>query len=110
MKLQIQSNTLRLRIDERELAELLAGQALALDLHAAPATLLMLRVNIGDALDFKSDGNHWQLQLPAYSLHAYIATLPCREALSLPLADNLSLDFEVDVRDSIRERGAKRRS
>lgn len=110
MKLQIQSNTLRLRIDERELSELLAGSTLELVLHANRKPLLELQVALAAELQFDSESSHWRLQLSETELRAYIETLPRRDALSLALADDLSLDFEVDVRDSIRERGAKRRS
>ncbi|HEX5755538.1 MAG TPA: hypothetical protein VFY12_04220 [Arenimonas sp.] len=110
MKLQIQNTNLRLRIDERELADLLAGGTLALALHAQRKPLLDVQVQLAPSLGLASESSHWRLQLPDAELRAYAQTLPRRDALSLALADDLRLDFEVDVRDSIRERGAKRRS
>lgn len=110
MKLQIQSNTLRLRIDERELADLLAGKTLELALQWQGASLLELQVMLASALHFSARGAAWRMQLPDDALRAYAEALPRRDALSLRLADELTLDFEVDVRDSLRERGAKRRT
>lgn len=109
MKLQLQANALRLRLDERELAELLAGKPLLLALQQQGMTLMELRVVLAPSLHFAAAGSAWRLQLPEAKLRAYVQTLPRRDALALPLPGGLSLDFEVDVRDSIRERGAKRR-
>lgn len=108
MKLQLQAHSLRVRIDEGELAALLAGDELALALQSGSNRLLDLRVVMADALAFRVEGSQWHLRLPESAVRAYVATLPCRDALSLSLGDELALDFEVDVRDSIRARGAKR--
>ncbi|MCR6495897.1 hypothetical protein LJB71_06485 [Thermomonas sp. S9] len=49
------------------------------------------------------------LALPRDLLESYAQRLPCRDALviRLPLdgGDMLQVDFEVDVRDSVRSRG-----
>ena len=51
--------------------------------------------------------------LDVYKRQPYVARLPCREGLRIefPLdgADRLTLDIEVDVRDSVRSRGPGRR-
>jgi hypothetical protein len=108
MKAQWQDDALRLRVDEGELARLLAGERLRLQarLHGRPLFALELRV--GEALAF-SAGECWQCVLPSSALHDYAATLPRRDPLLLrPDAEDagsLRLDFEVDVRDSRKLRG-----
>lgn len=110
MKLQLQTQALRLRIDEGELAELLAGGTLTLQLGPQDRRLLNLMVTLGADLQFGAEpSGPWRLQLPAAELRAYVDTLPRRDALALPLTPDLHLDFEVDVRDSLRARGAKPR-
>jgi hypothetical protein len=111
MKLQLQAQALRLRLDERELGALLAGSALTLRLGSPEQPLLDLQVTQASTLQFEAAAaGVWRLQLPAAELRAYADTLPRRDALSLPLGGALVLDFEVDVRDSLRERGPKRRA
>jgi hypothetical protein len=110
MKLQLQEGSLRLRIDERELAGLLAGHALELAVRAQREPFLHLTVVLAPSLSLVREGDHWRLQLPDAALHAYAKTLPRRDALSLALSEDLGIDFEVDVRDSIRQRGARRRA
>ena len=115
MKLQIQGQSVRLRIDEAELARLLAGEmilnstlfapdrtfAQSLTLHPAPLPLL----------EPAADG--WTLRLPRSAVDEYVLRLPCRDALAfdlpLPGDASLSLRFEVDIRDSLQARGPRRR-
>lgn len=109
MKLQLQPQSLRLRLDEAELAALLAGQPLGLDVGQGTTTLFTLRVGLGQAAGLHADGPAWRLTLPEPELRAYIETLPRRDALALTLGGDLRLDFEVDVRDSLQVRGPRRR-
>lgn len=120
MKLQLQPGSLRLRVAETELAQLLQGRPLRLDLVHGAATLLVLDVRLHDAP--RADGARcelrvddacrWRLMLPASAIAAYARTLPRRDALvleSLPQDEAgpaLAVLFEVDVRDSVRVRGA----
>ncbi len=115
MKLQIQGDTLRFRIDEAELAHLLAGEMLhnstqisadchfsqALGVHAEAEPLLQVSQET------------WRVLLPQDRLREYVGRLPCRDALAFELpvtdADVLMLQFEVDVRDSVQVRGPRRR-
>ena len=52
---------------------------------------------------------HFTFFLPQTQLDPYVVRLPCREGLcfSLPVGgqDRLDVEFEVDVRDSVRQRG-----
>lgn len=115
MKLQIQGDTLRFRIDEAELAHLLAGELLhnstqiAVDRYFSQS----LGVHAGAEPLLQVSPETWQVLLPRDRVRDYIARLPCRDALAfeLPVADAvaLMLQFEVDVRDSLQVRGPRRR-
>lgn len=116
MKLQIQDQALRLRLDEREFAQLLAGAPVLQQLQLGGGVGLCQSVELvaEDQPSLLASHAHWRLQLPRDVVQAYGLRLPCREGLqfSLPLdarLDPLLLTFDVDVRDSIRQRGAPRR-
>jgi hypothetical protein len=111
MKVQLQGQTLRFRVDEAELAALQAGQVVE-NLTRIPGGSLRQSVVLAEAaLPALEDGAH--LQLPRALLEPYVARLPCRDALAirLPLDDGetIEVDFEVDVRDSVRHRGVGKR-
>lgn len=113
MKVQMQGQSLRFRIDEAELAALQAGQAVE-NLTRFPGGSLRQSVVLTDAAEpALEDGV--RLHLPRALLEPYVAKLPCRDGLAirLPLeeggADAIEIDFEVDVRDSVRSRGAAKR-
>ena len=54
----------------------------------------------------------WRLRLSEPALRDYAETLPRRDALVVELADSggepLRLEFEVDVRDSVKIRGPRK--
>lgn len=110
MKLQMHNDSVRVRIDEAELAALQAGERLSLRVgNVSP--LFALQVVLGDALSLQL-GTRWRLVLPRAEIGRYVQTLPNRHALELPLPNAgsaLMLQFEVDVRDSLQVRGAHRR-
>ncbi|MGY1457163.1 MULTISPECIES: hypothetical protein [unclassified Luteimonas] len=110
MKVQLQGQSLRLRIGEDELARLLDGETIANETRAAGVALRqLLRIAPGEeAPTLSSDGGDWIFALPEGPVRDYVGRLPCRDALEfeLPGADaTLQLAFEVDVRDSVRRRG-----
>ena len=115
MKLQLQGQGVRLRVDEAELAQLLAGETVVNQTLLGSATgfsqSLLLGEDQAPALAVRDGG--WQVTLPASAMAKYVETLPCRHALSFELDMGggalLSLDFEVDVRDSMQARGPRRR-
>lgn len=113
MKIQIQTGFLRVRIDEAELARLLQGQTLTERLVCAGQVMLSLTLGIADALALVPGAQGWRLDLPDAALRDYVATLPRKEALAFEWTDDadavLRLAFEVDVRDSLQVRGARRR-
>ena len=116
MKLQLQGQRMRLRLDEAELARLLAGEAIvnATDLSAGLRFSQSLRLHADLQPTLQATPNEWQVGLPEAAVRAYVQRLPCREALEFALACDgnavLALHFEVDVRDSLQLRGARRRS
>lgn len=115
MKLQLQGQSVRLRIDEAELARLLAGEAVVnrtlLGATSGFSQSLLLGQDETPAIALHDGG--WHVVLPAGAVADYVERLPCRHALSFELGmeggARLSLDFEVDVRDSLLSRGPRRR-
>ena len=116
MKLQLQDQRMRLRVDEAELARLLAGEAIvnATELGSGSRFSQSLRLHAGAQPTLQARSGEWQVGLPGTAVRDYVQRLPCREALGFALAGDgdavLSLQFEVDVRDSLQLRGARRRS
>lgn len=121
MKVQLQTRRLRLRVDEAELATLLGGESIRLTLVHGPAIHWTYTVSLAAALDgvdlAAPAPARVSIRLPHGAVQAYAATLPRRDALSFEIessgqgADALErVDFEVDVRDSIRARGARHRT
>ncbi|HEL7749481.1 DUF7009 family protein [Stenotrophomonas maltophilia] len=116
MKVQLQDQSVRLRLDEAELARLLAGESvenmtrfggiegwgMAVSLHGGEQPVLL------DA------GTFCRLVLPRPAVEALAARLPCRDGLPFDIAledgGQLQLQFDVDVRDSVRQRGVTRRT
>lgn len=115
MKVQLQRQRLRLRIDERQLAVLRAGQAVENLTRLAPGITCRQVVTLGHeaAACMEVSPEAWVLRVPRTALEAYAARLPCRDGLELvlPAGDGevLQVSFEVDVRDSVRSRGPGRR-
>ncbi len=115
MKLQVQGQGVRLRVDESEFARLLAGDAVvnrtALGATVEFAQSLVLCAGATPLLAIV-DGN-WHVALPRDAVEAYAGQLPCRHALAFELdlgaTQMVGIDFEVDVRDSMKARGPKRR-
>lgn len=115
MKLQIEGQKLRVRIDEDELAQLLAGQPLTSRTVFAQAFSLgcTLTLVAADHASFTGQPDHWQIALPEPAVRDLAARLPSREGIAFVLAgqsegDALELLFDVDVRDSVRKRKANR--
>lgn len=116
MKLQIEGQSLRFRVDEAELTRLLAGDSVnARTLLAGGAVFgqsIALAAISEVVLSFES--GLWKLILPQAEVAAYSQTLPCRHGLGFTWtgesADTpLQITFEVDVRDSVRQRIGSRR-
>lgn len=108
MKAQWQDAAVRLRVDEAELARLLAGECLGMQARLRGQPLFALEVRLGDGLVVTTSGSRWQCVLPLAAVRDYAQTLPRRDALALfpdaADAGSVRLDFEVDVRDSRKQR------
>ncbi len=110
MKLQIEGQSLRVRINEDELARLLAGEPVVAKTSFATAFAVSctLSLGTGDAVRFGGQADAWRVDIPADAVRDHAARLPTREGLSFVLpgaeGDALELLFDVDVRDSVRHR------
>lgn len=112
MKLQLQNDSLRVRIDEAELAALQSGESLTLALGDPARPLFSMQLRLGGEPALQTDAVAWQLLLPSAAVADYVQTLPNRHALELSVhvdGHALAVQFEVDVRDSLQVRGARRR-
>jgi len=111
MKLQVQAQSLRVRVTEAELRDLLSGSPLRLELGFDGNDLLAVEVATGPDTSFAA-GAVWRLSLSEADLRGYAGTLPRRDALVAVLTGSggepLRLEFEVDVRDSVKIRGPRK--
>lgn len=114
MKLQLQGQGMRLRVDEAELARLLAGEAVVnrIELGATVEFSQSLILGAGVTPSLAVIDGSWNVELPRNAVEAYAAQLPCRHALAFELelggTEKVGVDFEVDVRDSLKTRGLRR--
>jgi hypothetical protein len=111
MKLQIEGQKLRIRVDEDDLARLLAGETVETRTEFADAFAISFAVctTQDDDATFFGQAEAWQIGLPEAALRKHAARLPTREGLRYLLAgkgieDSLELLFDVDVRDSVKHR------
>jgi hypothetical protein len=111
MKLQLEGQHLRVRIDEDELARLLCGKPL--DTHTRFAGAFALAVSLSveptDAASIAGRPDNWNITLPEAAVRELAGRLPTREGLRFLLLgggvdDALTVVFDVDVRDSVRRR------
>lgn len=119
MKIQIEAQQLRFRIDEAELADLLAGRTIE-NLSRLPsgqgARLLRHSVSLSDGdAACNCTAEHWQLSVPRDALEQHARQLPSREGLRFSVDAGaghaeptaLQVTFDIDVRDSARKRFPK---
>jgi hypothetical protein len=113
MKLQIEGQNLRVRINEDELARLLAGEPVVARTRFASAfdVSCTLRLGAGEPACFGGQPDAWLVEIPEAAVRDHAARLPTREGLSFVLpgdeGDSLELLFDVDVRDSVRHRRSR---
>jgi len=110
MKVQLQGQTLRLRVDEHELAVLLAGETVAnlTRFGSGGGWSQAIRLHEGLAARLASSADTLQVGLPRQAVLALQASLPSRDGLAFQVGqgdDSLEIRFDVDVRDSVRQRG-----
>ncbi|MBB4132082.1 MULTISPECIES: hypothetical protein [unclassified Xanthomonas] len=119
MKIQLEGQHVRFRIDEAELAELLAGRRVE-NLSRLPsgqgARLVRHSVSLtGGHAACNCANDHWQLSVPRDALEAHARQLPSRDGLSFSFDAGaghaeptvLHVSFDIDVRDSARKRFPK---
>jgi len=116
MKLQIQEQNLRFRIDENELATLLSEEVLVNTLRLPDGEPFVQSLSLvkTETAALETRALNWCLNLPKAVVEAYVERLPCRDALSFTLGNAnslpLTVQFEVDVRDSVKKRGRNRKT
>ena len=115
MKLQIEGQQWRVRIDEDELETLLDGGTVHTASHAAGRFSLQASVTLTAATSptLQGDAAQWTLTLPEVPVYELSQRLPSRDGLYFVLpaeneAQSLQLRFDVDVRDSARRLKAAR--
>jgi len=115
MKVQVRRQELRFRIDEHELGILLDGGEVRDVTRLGPDCELRrhLLLYAGTTPEFTATADLWRLRMPDSAVRRHADRLPCRDALSFELLldgdVSLALRLDVDVRDSLRIRGARRR-
>lgn len=111
MKLQIEGQHLRVRIDEEELARLLAGHPVETVTQFADVFAIRYSLELisADTANLSGSPAAWRIAVPSAQVREHAAKLPTREGLQFALPgaheeDSLRLLFDVDVRDSVRRR------
>jgi len=113
MKLQIEGQSLRVRVNEDELASLLTQRPVTGSTRFTRDMSLSctLRAEPGAAARFSGKPDAWAIDLPHDDVKAHAERLPTREGLLFELENGegepLQLLFDVDVRDSTRHRYAR---
>lgn len=109
MKLQLEDQQWRVRIDEDELQQLLARETVTMASDAAGRFRLQAVVHLHDGAIAKLEGDaaHWTLALPGAPVRELAGRLPTRDGLTFELPGEapgsaLQIRFDVDVRDSAR--------
>jgi hypothetical protein len=114
MKLQLDGQHLRLRIDEDELGVLLAGGTVEAATQLASALAIRCSLVLSSQPQAQCAGapDHWQISLPGADVRELAGRLPTRDGLHFELAVaegvTLALLFDIDVRDSARRLKASR--
>lgn len=111
MRVQLEEQSLRLRVDEAELARLLAGGTAENRTQLPDGRLETQQLKLAPHLGWRRDEGTWQIELPETDVRALSERLPSREGLRFELPSHngnaLQLMFDVDVRDSARKRVQK---
>lgn len=101
MRVQQQGQALRVRIDESELARLLAGDTVTNTTRWPDGSLQVQRVILAEEAVWQHMADGWLVHVPATAVRDLATQLPSRDGLSFVLG-GLVLSFDVDVRDSAR--------
>lgn len=110
MRVQLEDDTIRVRIDEDELGELLKDVALLGSTAFGTAFTMRYSVDATEAATCTLSGtaHEWRLVVPRTALLDLEARLPSKEGLvfDIPGHDTVAatVRFDVDVKDSLRRR------
>lgn len=111
MRVQMQARSLRLRLQEDELHRLLDGDTVENRTPLPDGRQAVQQVHLARATAWQSEDTTWRIALPVADVADYATRLPTRDGLrySLDTSDGaLELQFDVDVRDSVRRRHPRR--
>jgi len=103
MRIQLQEQSLRLRVDEDEFKALLEGNALDAATVMGRAFRLGFRLAPGDVAAIEGTAAACTITLPRQNIAELAPRLPSRDGLSFDI-DGVAVLFDVDVRDSVRRR------
>ncbi|WP_233842117.1 hypothetical protein [Dyella sp. 2HG41-7] len=108
MRVQLEGQSLRLRIDEAELARLLSGDTVQNRTTLPDGRIETQGLRLTSKIAWRRDDATWLIDLPSAEVRALSERLPSRDGLqfSLPTPhdDALEILFDIDVRDSTRKR------
>ncbi|MEY2161213.1 hypothetical protein [Rhodanobacter sp. FW106-PBR-LB-2-11] len=108
MRVQLQGQALRLRIDEAELASLLAGGSVENATRWPDGRNEHQQLALAAQHGWRRGDDGWRMELADMAVRELAARLPSRDGLSFELAvsggGTLEVLFDVDVRDSVRQR------
>lgn len=108
MRVQLEGQSLRLRIDEEELARLLSGSSVDNRTGLPDGHIEMQQLSLAPRIDWQREGTVLHISLPEGDVRALSERLPTRDglrfSLSTPGGEVLHVMFDVDVRDSVRKR------
>lgn len=109
MRVQMQGQHLRFRLQDAEFRRLLGGGTVENRTVLPDGRRIVQRVSLAATAGWHADGSTWRIDVPDAEVRAYGTRLPTREGLhfALPVPGGTALDvqFDVDVRDRARTRG-----
>lgn len=110
MRVQLENHTIRVRIDEDELAVLLQDVALLGSTAFGTVFTMRYAVDATDGADcsLSGDAHEWRMEVPRTALQDLRARLPSKEGLVFEIPGHeavaTTVCFDVDVKDSLRRR------
>jgi hypothetical protein len=110
MRVQLENDTIRVRIDEDELAELLGDVALLGSTAFGTVFTMRYAIDATDSAswDLSGHAHEWRLEVPRAALADLQSRLPSKDGLTfrIPGHDTVAttVRFDVDVKDSLRRR------
>lgn len=110
MRVQLENDTIRVRVDEDELAELLDNVALLGSTAFGTVFTMRYAIDATSHGDGKLSGHahEWRLEIPHAELAGLQSRLPSKDGLvfDIPGHDTVAttVRFDVDVKDSLRRR------